>query len=279
MNRRTVTLTSAGRVACAAVVAVGIGALWTGAGAARMAACLLFCTFVADVGWGWFPSRRLRGAVTLPSSVCAGDLVSGLAVVSASPGVRDPVCIGAQGSFEVVPHVGPDPVTTHFDLCFSSRGLAERPELELELRSPLGLACVRVVVPSPGRPILVWPRVSWPEPGALPDGGDGEVSELRPWRAGEPERRIHARTSARVGQRMVADREDPREVPWVVDLSRASEAEISAAAGVVLAAAERDRAVGFSGLARPVPPARGEAHTARLMELLAMLPVLADEDP
>jgi uncharacterized protein (DUF58 family) len=135
--------------------------------------------------------------------------------------------------------------------------------------------------------VLVYPRpADAPVDGAATGRSDGtatvrtrdaagDFAGLRPYRAGDPVRRIHWRSSARAGGPLVVQRagEAGGEVVVRVD-PRAGEPGISAACGAVLTHTRRGDAVGLEpvGAEARIPPRTGAAHRRRLLSALALLP-------
>lgn len=116
---------------------------------------------------------------------------------------------------------------------FRRRGVRRFTHLAVESRHPLGLFRAEIVVPCEDR-ILVYPeRIPVPLPARLRDGrlaatavsatagrGDDEFAGLREFRPGDPPRRIHWRSSARLPGRLLVrelDRTPPPRVRLRLD--------------------------------------------------------------
>lgn len=171
--------------------------------------------------------------------------------------------------------------------CFPARGTRPLGDLSVGSSWPFGLLRRWRELPLPGE-VLVYPARE-PEPPPLVGEGQGtglparsgveatgELVGLRAYAPGDPTRRIHAATSARVGAPMVVLRGDETGGEVTVDLrparGEAWERAIRKATGKVLDHARRGDAVGLRVDGETVPPALGEAHRRRLLACLATLP-------
>jgi uncharacterized protein (DUF58 family) len=105
----------------------------------------------------------------------------------------------------------------------------------------------------------------------------GDFVGLRKYEPGDPVRRIHWASSARVGRPMVALRAGEQGNEVVVELDAGGgERAIRRACGAVLTHARRGDAVGLDAGAERIPPATGATHRRRLLTTLALLPRRGD---
>jgi len=172
--------------------------------------------------------------------------------------------------------------------CFPARGTARFSTVRVGSTYPFGLLRRYRDLVIPGE-VLVYPApereppplgAAGDGPGAASRGGadaTGEFLGLRAYNAGDPVRRIHWPTSARVGEPQVVVRagEAGSEVMVEVDpraRGDARERAIGRATGRVLWHARRGDAVGLTADGRRLPPSSGAAHRRRLLTVLAELP-------
>ena len=138
------------------------------------------------------------------------------------------------------------------------RGVASWTGLEISSAYPCDLFRRSMRFEASGR-ILVRPARRHVEPGSRAGGeagatrsrrgtvGLGDVYGLRPWREGDAQRRIHWKSSARVGKLVVREEEARRREPWVVvlhpapDEGPAAEEAIAAAAALLRLAVREGR--------------------------------------
>ncbi|MEN9785172.1 MAG: hypothetical protein RLZZ299_436 [Pseudomonadota bacterium] len=167
---------------------------------------------------------------------------------------------------------------------FPRRGHVPLARVRIGSRYPFGLL-VRsrdvplrddvVVFPTPHRhPLDAAPtRTGDTDPRTAHRGGTGDLSGLRPWRAGDPVRRIHWPSSARAGAPILAERSGGRAGAWMVRVdARAGEEGLSRACGAVLEAALRGDAVGLDAPFAQLPVRPGESWRRRLLTALAGAP-------
>ncbi len=178
---------------------------------------------------------------------------------------------------------------------FTRRGRVRPGLLSLATARPLGLAraeraCLHaeeiLVLPAIGR--LRGSLRSLAESGVRElrsprsRAGDGaEILQLRPWRPGDPFRRVHWRSTIRTGEVMVRDLEDERGGDLVIGFGaraepgqqRALEAAISCVASLLRQAAERGREVTLllAGCAPLRVPRHQRSALDRAEEELALL--------
>ena len=205
--------------------------------------------------------------LTVEQSGLAGSLSTPVLLVtddSRSPGLCQPAKI-------IVPRVKRgDRARVTFDLPTSRRGLIEAGAYKAGISDPLGLAERRLSTSRPAR-CVVLPRIEQLEtvvPKGLGGGGPESTrsaaerlvtgsSMLRRYAQGDDLRRIHWRTTARVGELMVregGDRDDPSRISTTVMLDAGGETtppdELDRAVEVaasVLSAAADDSSAGLAG--------------------------------
>ncbi len=163
------------------------------------------------------------------------------------------------------------------------RGQVRLARLRVGSRYPFGLIhrYRDVMVPVD---VLVYPGIGHPgararmegdgesEAEGVRRGGVGDHAGMRPWRAGDPLRSVHARTSARVGQLVVVERVAASPNIATVEVRpNEGEAGVSRACAEVLAHAATGAAVGLVGPGWSVSPATGDAARRHLLERLALL--------
>jgi uncharacterized protein (DUF58 family) len=165
---------------------------------------------------------------------------------------------------------------------FGARGRHRLPPVDVGSTWPFGWIERRVAVPCPGE-VVVYPTplgggraarvgaIAGPGDAAGGGAGTGDLNGIRPWRAGDPLRAIHAVTSARLGEWMIVARES-EQVPayWIhLDLTVPLEEAIGRATGEVLALSREGVAVGLRLGADALPPRAGTAWRRTLLEALA----------
>lgn len=134
-----------------------------------------------------------------------------------------------------------------------------------------------LVYPSPGREAPTQGGPGDGVEGHSPRGGvdqTGELAGLRPYQPGDPVRRIHARSSARVGAPMVmlrAGETGSRVWVRVTGSGEAREQQIRRATGQVVQHALRGDAIGLETDHQRLEPATGAAHRRALLTTLALL--------
>ncbi len=170
---------------------------------------------------------------------------------------------------------------------FGRRGAVELTSVRIQSTFPFGLVRRWRDLPLPGE-VLVFARpVRRPVPPALAGEGDdaaprgratesGEFAGLRPWRAGDPLRRVHWPTSARVGAPMIVVRSAQGVDEQVLHLDPALSGEpreeaIRRLAGRVEAHLANGDAVGLDVDGTSLPARAGAAWRRRLLTTLALL--------
>lgn len=174
--------------------------------------------------------RRLRGIDgrwLLPATIHAGEEVTVGALLHAVDG-SPPVTLGAWDPHtDAVEHIADlaglstTPTRVAWSVRFPHRGAIDLPPLVVRNEQPFGLLAAQHPVGAAQR-VLVRPAVGrlaesglddlrrWLEEGATShETGDDEISHLRPYRPGDPMRRINWRISARARQLLVTQRQAP----------------------------------------------------------------------
>ena len=175
-------------------------------------------------------------------------------------------------------------VETTLWLTFPTRGLAHLEEGEVFSAFPLGFftRSRRVDV---GLEFLVYPR---PLPAPIPwdlEGREGEsprenqkgqgddILELRPYKEGDPPKRIDWKATARKGELVVREMTNPRGDRVTIRITGKEgnwEETLGKATYLVLESAKRGLAVGLVLPHQSWEPARGEKHIQALLEALAL---------
>lgn len=276
-------------------VGVAIGAMNTGNNLLYAVLSLLLATLIVNNVLAEWNLRGLRARRALPAELFAGQPARGQLVlenprrVGAALGVRLDEQDGGRAHAEL-PEVaagaeGAAPATW----TFPHRGEQRYATLRVGSAYPFGLLLRYRDLDLPGT-VLVYPAPDR-ELGTLGGPGDGasgpaarggvdetgELYGLRPYQPGDPVRRIHARSSARVGTPMVMLRagESGRRAWAQVDPAArgdAREAQIRAATGKVLRHAAIGDAIGLDADGVRTPAATGAQHRRALLTTLALLP-------
>ncbi len=167
----------------------------------------------------------------------------------------------------------------------STRGWQPLPRLRVWSSWPLGMFRAWSWL-RPDQSVLVWPRPegSGPPPQAAADDarhmrlhrGD-ELAALRDYRAGDPQRHIAWKASARHDHLLVKDFEQPRSLPqWALDWRQMhgmdNEARIARLARWLNDAQARRCSVSLWLPDEEIPAGSGTLHHARCMNALAKLP-------
>jgi uncharacterized protein (DUF58 family) len=269
-----------------------LGALQGGAGGAALVGALAGAGAVG-VARGFANVAGLSVRRGLPEALWAGH-THRLELELRCPGARREardlhVCDGNSGETRgvaAVPPGGAQRVTVGWRP--SRRGAVELAPLSLRTSWPHGLVEHTLHFDLPAE-VIVWPgaRGAAGPPGHEDTGVDHETARsdphqtgdfvgLRDWRPEDGLRRVHAPTSARRGQPMVAVRqaEGGRSRQVVVrDLhGRAWEAELERAAAAIVRAGRAGEAVGLLAPGLDLPPRAGEAWRRGLLDALATLP-------
>lgn len=172
------------------------------------------------------------------------------------------------------------------DWTFAERGEQRFLKLRVGSGYPFGLLLRYRDLELPGS-VLVYPAPEREAPalggpgdgseGHSPRGGvdqTGEFAGLREYQAGDPVRRIHARSSAKAGAPMVmlrAGETGSRVWLKVAGQGAYKEQQIRRATGQVLRHAQRGDAVGLEAGSVRIDPATGAAHRRALLATLALL--------
>lgn len=166
---------------------------------------------------------------------------------------------------------------------FPRRGVEPLRQVRITSEFPFGLVRRWRELEIPAE-VLVYPT---PERGVVESGGVGlgeatsaratregvaELAGMRPYEAGDPVKRIHWPTSARIGQPVVALRSTDASGEVVIHLEDGGEASIRRACGAVLLHTRRGDAVGLRVGEEVVTPRAGASHRRRLLTTLALLP-------
>jgi uncharacterized protein (DUF58 family) len=168
---------------------------------------------------------------------------------------------------------------------FAARGHVALTQVRIGSRYPFGLL-VRsrdlplrddvVVFPrplAPHAPDEATPRAGDGDPRAVHRGGTGDIAGLRPWRTGDPVRRIHWPSSARAGAPILAERSGGETGEAMVRVHpNTGEDGLSRACGAILEATRRGAAVGLDAPFAHLPPRAGEVWRRRLLTALAGAP-------
>jgi uncharacterized protein (DUF58 family) len=250
-----------------------------------------------SVPLGWANLRGLRIARGLPSELYAGREAGGrLVLENPRRTTAHALSIADEGTTaraEVERIGGRATLTVRARWRFAERGAVDLASIEVRSLWPFGLtehtrrwdAPAQLVVYARPLPSSVEARHWSGAVGAEPDEaghGTGDFLGLRPYREGDPPRRVHWPTSARVGAPMVAERAGETEASVeVVVHPRTSarwERELSVATGEVLRAVQLGRKVGLvlppigERPGRRMEPGSGEAWRRALLESIALLP-------
>jgi uncharacterized protein (DUF58 family) len=286
--------------------------------AGMLAGPLLLSRFMAVITLRGLSVRR-----RLPQGICAGDLLmanvvvtntrrrlSSWAVVVEDPVRREPA--GANGRRQR------NPQTTEAAVLFPfvpageerkgvyrgrlmERGRYRMGPLRLSTRFPFGLFCHRIPLAS-ATTLTVYPRLGRLTRGWIArhhqsfagtdrrerrPGVDGDFFGVRPWRPGDSRRWIHWRTSARRGELVVRQFEQPRnrDVAVLLDLWQPEqpgpkhrdnlELAVSFAATVVAELCRKGGSDVYLGMVDPEPRISGGPASAvlqqNLMERLALV--------
>lgn len=242
--------------------------------------------------WGIDVRRRLP-AELYAGRDAAGDL---LVKTPARSWARGALRLTDEGTGAVasLAHLAPGVVTrVPMRWRFGNRGPARLSTIEVCTTFPFGILEHRRRIALPAE-VLVYPR---PRP-SLADrhlsygsgaddwgrgGGSGDVLELRDYATGDPRRRIHWPTSARLGKLVVAERAEERARVAMVEIrpepiGPAWESELSRACGEIRRALASGHRVGLvlpaigGEPARQLTPGRGGRWRRQLLDTLALLP-------
>jgi uncharacterized protein (DUF58 family) len=289
------------------VVLAGVLALWTPSPALELFWRALFVvTVLAFVVDGVLAARRrLRGHVRESSLLPLGREVPLPIDVEIEPSAAAtialrgalPAGLDTPADLQIHRHPGERPLTIRLPVRAVALGEYADVRLPARVLGPLGLTWWRHAVPL-DRPLRAVPdpatralersRVSPIGTTTLQHvGGGTDYFQLRPYRVGDPLRRIDWKASARSDELITRDVivEQQQEVMLMIDVGRASRTEIDGlprlghfvnlASRLVALAAGTDDAIGLIAYAdQPVvvvPPLRAATYAARLQQELARL--------
>ena len=258
-----------GHLVIAVTILLGIAAAHSGQNLLHALTALLLA-FQAVSGFrSYVVLRRLEVTVEAPARLDAETegvldvtIRNGkrrLAAVSLEIGVttRDETCVTIAPAW--VGRVGPGAeVRLRLPIRALARGEAVLTGLELSSAYPCDLFRRSLRFPADAR-LLVRPARRRVEPGSRAGGdagpsrarrarsGEGEIHGLRPWREGDAPRRIHWKSSARLGTLVVREEEARRREPWILvlhpadDEGPAGEEAVAAAAALLRLALREGR--------------------------------------
>lgn len=285
--------TTDGGLALAGATALGAVALWSGNNALVMVAAPVFAVLGLGLGLGMLNLRGLTIERRWPSELVAGRVGRGALVVARSRGTSRALSVVDDGAEPVGVDRVEGAATVPCRWRFSERGPTAVTGTTVSSRWPFGLFAHEVRIAAPDEVLVgVRPqptglrhaeRVGEGRSGQRGQAGTGELVGLRPYAPGDPWRRVHWPTSARVGVPMVAERTED-ESPAVVVRVEAQpsgtlwERELSRAAGQIQRASRHGLRVGLTlpaigeqALAHHAPRL-GEAWRRHLLDVLARLP-------
>ncbi|MFT4626341.1 MAG: hypothetical protein ACI8PZ_005018 [Myxococcota bacterium] len=280
-------------------LAVGAVAFVGGQNLLYLVACAGVGLLVTALFAGAWNLRNLDVVRALPDGVYADRPADGAVRVRNQRRWGAAIAVWVEdeaGASVLVPLVEPNgevrvPVTWRF----GGRGRARLGRVRLQSTFPFGLVAVSRTV---GRPadLVVWPTprsgVAWAREGELAGtaagagaGGAGDFLGLRDWAPGDSIRRVHWRTSARVGTPVIVQRArdsvSERDVV-VPDLTGSAwEEALGRAAGAVDDGLRDGRRVRLTLPAElldraPSRSVEGEPGRRQLLDALALLPPRAD---
>lgn len=284
------TLAGAGYLAL--VAGITFGAVNTGNNLVYMVLALLLGVLLLSNVLAEWNLRGLQVERVLPPELFAGRPADG------HYAVRNPRARGSAWKVEItevdgsgrglLEHCPPGArVEVPARFCLPARGLRPLGRLRLSSRFPFGLFVRMRDVELPTE-VLVYPAARRGLTGAMPSGsGDvvhlsqvradvGEFAGLRPYQSGDPVRRVHWPTSARVGAPMIVLRtgESGEEVLVRVEAGLRGEAReeaIARAAGQVEHHLRRGDAVGMEADGESQAPRTGASWRRALLTRLALL--------
>ncbi len=271
---------------------VAVGAMNTGNNLVYAVLAVMMGILVVNNVLAEWNLRGLTARRSLPTELFAGQPARGALIVENPRRVGPALALhvqeldGGRAAAEI-PRVEPSGEgATPADWTFSARG--DQPFCKLRVGSsyPFGLLLRYRDLDVPGN-VLVYPTPDREAPavggpgdgldGESPRGGvdqTGELHGLRPYQPGDPVRRIHARSSARVGEPMVmlrAGETGSRVWLKVQGEGEARELQIRRATGQVVRHAAKGDAVGLEAGAVRLEPATGSQHRRALLTALALL--------
>lgn len=282
-----------GAVFLALVIGVLLGAVNTGNNLVYVVLGVLLGLLVVANLFAEWNLRALRVERILPAELVAGVATPG-AFRLTNPrgrGAARQVRLVERGEGSARAEVELCPagssVEVPADFCFPDRGLAPLGAVRIESVYPFGLVRRWRDVDLPGD-VLVYPRPAGRHTTLAPHGdgdelgtrgrpsGAGDFAGLRPYRPGDPLRRVHWPTSARMGTPMVVVRvsEGADEVVLALEphlTGEPREEAIRRIAGRVELHLAAGDAVGLSADGVVLEPRTGAAWRRRLLTVLAGL--------
>jgi uncharacterized protein (DUF58 family) len=190
-------------------VALLLVASTTGAGWTVVVVCCVAATIAAGTAWPALAIRRVSVTVVMAADATAGRDVTGTLAVE---GTRSPLRVRL--ATPPGPWVGAvPPVTGEVTAVPERRGVIPAVEVDVEVAAPLGLMWWRRHLRVPlDRPLEVAPApleepIATTELAARP-GGEA-VRSLREYRPGDPARLVHWPSTAKRGQLVVKELEEP----------------------------------------------------------------------
>ena len=275
-------------------VGVAIGGMNTGNNLVYAVLSVMMAVLIVNNVLAEWNLRGLVARRSLPAEIFAGQAARGALIlenrrkVGPALAVRVEEMDGGRAAADL-PRVEPGAeVATAADWTFSKRGAQRFSVLRVGSAYPFGLLLRYRDLQVPGT-VLVYPASERGSPslggpgdgldGQSPRGGvdqTGELHALRPYQPGDPVKRIHARSSARVGEPMVMLRagENGNRVWLKVEPTgnpELYEQQIRRATGQVVLHAARGDAIGLEAGAVRHEPATGAQHRRALLTTLAML--------
>ncbi len=286
--------TSAGIWYLVITIGVAIGGMNTGNNLVYAVLSVMMSVLIVNNVLAEWNLRGLVARRSLPAEIFAGQAARGALVlenrrkVGPALAVRVEEMDGGRAAADL-PRVEPGAeVATPASWTFSKRGTQSFAILRVGSSYPFGLLLRYRDLKVPGT-VLVYPASERGVPslggpgdgldGQSPRGGvdqTGELHALRPYQPGDPIKRIHARSSARVGEPMVMLRagEQGNRVWLKVEATANNEQyeqQIRRATGHVVLHAARGDAIGLEAGAVRIAPATGAQHRRALLTTLAML--------
>lgn len=273
------------------LVGVGLASFNTGNNLLYMALAAMLALLVVQNVLGEANLRGIRVERRLPADLFAWEGASGAFWVEARRPALPSVALRVEelGEGEASALLGVIPAGSSGQAeatwTFAARGWRPLTAVRVSSTWPFGLFVRSRVLPLEGEVLVYPPRRpgawAWAGQGSgleVEDprrrGGDGELVGLRPYAPGDPVRRVHWRTSARVGQPVVVERAAPLALHHVVRVRTDApdlEEELGRACGQVVRRLAQGGAVGFELGEQRIPPGQGPGHRRRLLSALALV--------
>jgi uncharacterized protein (DUF58 family) len=287
----TSRLTPDGAMLALLTVAIGAAASLSGSNLAHLLLAALCAGWIVDALLGSWNLRHLEVRRELPADLFADRPAPGKLHIrnrrrwlpSAALTITDPAG-GASATIARLPPGAEEAARAAWR--FPDRGRVTLGAMRLASRFPLGLwersralhLPAEVVVfprPSPSEPELVGSAAGGRGASTGGVGALGDLVGLREYVPGDPPRRLHWPTSARVGRPMVVQRADEiadQVLVRVRDLDgRAFELELARACGQILRAAHRGDRIALAMPHERFPARSGAAWRRTLLEHLALV--------